>query len=76
MDMHVDTGTLQNTPRKSKIIAELLVRITKMMEDLGVIQLVLSVGIDVIYHYVQVSKITRSSKTQENMMIIQTYVYV
>ena len=58
MDIHVDTGTLQNTPRKSTIIAELLVGIAKMMEGLGVIQLVLSVGKDVIYQYVQVSNIT------------------
>jgi hypothetical protein len=58
MDVHVDTGTLQNTPRKSKIIAELLVGIETMMEGLGVIQVFLTVGKDVIYQYVQVSNIT------------------
>ena len=76
MDIYVDTGTLQNTPMKSKIIVELLMGITIMMEGLGVMQLMVSIGKDVVYQDVQVSKITRHRKTQENMIIIQTYVNV
>jgi hypothetical protein len=57
MDIHVDTGILQNTVQKRKIIVGLLVEMEKMMEGLGVIQLVISVGKDVIYKYVLVSKI-------------------
>ena len=57
MDIHVDTGILQHTVQKRKIIVGLLVEMEKMMEGLGVIQLVISVGKDVIYKYVQVSKI-------------------
>jgi hypothetical protein len=52
MDIHVDTGILQNTVQKRKIIVGLLVEMEKMMEGLGVIQLVISVGKDVIYKYV------------------------
>ena len=59
MDMHVDTGkTSDHTLKKRKIIVELLVGITIMMEDHGVIYMVVSVGKYVIYQYVQVSKIT------------------
>ena len=59
MDIHVDTGkTSQNTVQKRKIIVGLLVGIAIMKEGLGVMYLViLYVGIDVIYQYVQVSKI-------------------
>lgn len=58
MDIHVDTGkTSQNTVQKRKIIVGLLVGIKIMMEGLGVIHLVVSIGIDVIYQCVQVSKI-------------------
>jgi hypothetical protein len=57
MNIHVDTGILQNTVQKRKIIVGLLVELEIMMKGLGVIQLVVSVGIDVLYKYVQMSKI-------------------
>ena len=53
--MHVNIGTLHNTPRKNKTIVGLLVGIQIMMQVHGVIHLM--VGTGVTYLYAEVSKI-------------------
>ena len=53
MDIYVNIGTLQDTPRKNEIIVGLLVMITILVEVHGVIYL-LVVGRDVTYQYVEV----------------------
>lgn len=53
--MHVDIGTLQNTPRKIKIIVGLLQVMEIMLEVHGVIHL--GVGEGVKYQYVEASKL-------------------
>ena len=57
MDIPVDTGTLQDTPQKKKIIVGLLQMIQIMLEVHGVIYPVVeNAGIGVTYQYVKVSK--------------------
>jgi hypothetical protein len=57
VDIHVDTGTLQHTIQKKKIIVGLLQVIYIMLGVHGVIYLVVEkAGIGVTYQYVKVSK--------------------
>jgi hypothetical protein len=55
MDIHVNTGTPQDTVQKKEIIAGLLVQVEIILEVHGVIPLMVKVGIGVTYQYVEVS---------------------